>query len=115
MILILDNEIFAQNKIENTIIMSGKCPMLESIDNWAICWARSRDYYPLIIPPIMQNRGEYFRRNKIMAHYADEIIAFIPRDQYRSGTWNCINEFRKMGKTNYRVFDEEGREWDREW
>ena len=115
MIEVLDKEIFDNNQIEDTIIMSGKCPMLESVDNWAIRWAESRDYYPLLIPPITQHRTEYFRRNKIMAHYADEIIAFIPRHQYRSGTWNCISEFRKMGKSNYMVFDENGNEWDRKW
>lgn len=103
------------NKEENIIVMSGRCPMKDSVDNWAIKFAKEYNFFPLEVPPREENTKHFFERNKIMAHYADKIIAFIPKNQYRSGTWNCISEFRKMGKSDYRVFDEEGKEWDKKW
>jgi len=100
---------------KDVVVMSGKCPMEDSVDNWAIEWAKKHGCLPVEVPPRIEGSVYFFERNKQLAYYADEIIAFIPRNQYRSGAWNCISEFRKMGKTNYRVFDESGREWDREW
>jgi hypothetical protein len=99
----------------DVVIMSGKCPEKESVDNWAIIWAKIYGCLRIEVPPRWNDAERFFERNTQMAHYADEIIAFIPRNQFRSGTWNCIGSFRKMGKTNYRVFDEEGEEWDRKW
>ena len=112
---ILNRRVLIFRSTKNTLIISGKCPMEDSIDNWAVAWAKENFYYDIEIPPKINDKSGYFRRNKIMAHYADEIIAFIPRNQYRSGTWNCISEFRKMGKTDYKVVDEEGKEGDRQW
>ena len=73
---VLDECVFENNSIEDTIIMSGVCPMKESVDNWALRWAQSRGYYDLPVPPRTNSRGGYFERNKIMAYYADEIIAY---------------------------------------
>ena len=112
----MDSYIIMKDKYEDEyIIMSGKCPEKESVDNWAIEWAIEHDYQYVEVPPLILNKDSYFFRNKVMAFYADEIMAFIPSGQFRSGAWNCISEFRKMGKTNYRVFDENGKEWDRIW
>ena len=97
------------------VIMSGRCPEEESVDNWAIQWAWANNCLPIEVPPRFNETEFFFERNKQMAHYADEIIAFIPRGQVRSGTWNCINEFRKLGKTNYKFYDENGLVWYRKW
>jgi len=107
---VLDEEIIVRGL--DPVIMSGKCPMTDSVDNWAIFWAENRGLLNIELEP---RDEEFFERNEQIAHYADEIIAFIPKNIHRSGAWNCISEFRKMGKTAYRVFDENGDEWDRKW
>jgi len=111
---VLNKEIL--NKYGNDfVIMSGKCPEEDSVDNWAISWATKHNYLVAEIPPRAENTERFFERNEQMAHYADEIIAFVPKDQFRSGVRNCIKYFRQMDKTNYRIFDESGKEWDWKW
>lgn len=110
---VLLRDVFPGNLLKDTVIMSGKCPMLDSVDNWVVDFAQISNYYTLEVPARKNRKEEYFKRNLIMAHYADEIVAFIPRGQLKSGAWNCISEFKKLGKTDYRVFDENGDQWDR--
>lgn len=101
--------------VDSIIIMSGKCPELDSVDNWAINWAERRGYYTLEVPSRFNVTEYFFERNKIMAHYADAIVAFVPKNKLRSGVKNCISEFRKLGKSNYIIFDEDGSQWDWTW
>lgn len=97
----------------NVCIISGKCPVLESVDNWAINWAKRYGYKTHEYVPEENTKEAYFARNKKIAEAADMILGFVYRDQLRSGTWNTIKYFREFGKYNYRVFDQRGESWDR--
>jgi hypothetical protein len=82
-------------------------------DIWAEEWCDLHDFefkeYP-ILP------GEHpFDRNSRVALAADCIIAFVSLNQFRSGTWNTISEFRKLDKRGYYVYDQNGSLWDRKW
>jgi len=82
-------------------------------------WCRKsgpRHSFFIEVTPIRAGEKENnFLRNSVIASLADELIGFIQRNKYQSGTWNTINHFRKMGKMNYKVFDKQGEEWDRKW
>lgn len=89
--------------------------MIDSVDNWAIDWASRNNYKTKEYPSKENKREFFFDRNREMAEAADRLIAFVPRGQLRSGAWNCVNWFRKFGKTNYQIYDEKGEQWEREW
>jgi len=93
--------------------ISGGCP---GPDIWFKEWCKSQRIMFIEVLPADSSRNNYFIRNEMVAQIADELIAFIPRNQLRSGTWNTIRHFRELGNTkNYTVFDEQGEQWDREW
>jgi predicted Rossmann fold nucleotide-binding protein DprA/Smf involved in DNA uptake len=92
------------------IYISGGC---EGIDTWAKEAAKIQGVMFIEVSPGVDDGFHYFDRNEVVAYLADEILAFIPRNQYRSGTWNTIKHFREMGKKNYKVLDLDGEEWDR--
>ena len=89
------------------------------VDSFAKQWAEElgpRRSFFMEIHPIRKGENEnYFLRNAVIAELADEIVAFIQRGKYRSGTWNTINHFRCFGKRKYIVYDENGESWDRVW
>jgi len=100
-----------------SFVISGKCPKKNSVDNWAIDYAQDLGYHTMEFPPKFNTKEYFFDRNKYMAEVADFILAFIPRNQIRSGAWNTISELRKLNSDHkfYMVIDEEGKMWDRLW
>ena len=56
-------------------------------------------------------KEELFARNGDIARMSEIIIAFVNRGKYRSGTWNTINQFTKLGKYDFIVYDESGNWW----
>lgn len=82
-------------------------------DTWAKEWCKLHNLefkeYPIL-------KGETpFDRNKRVALMADQIVGFVNKNQFRSGTWNTIRYFRERGKISYRVCDQKGYVWDRKW
>lgn len=92
-------------------IISGGC---EGVDQWAVEYAEECGYHTIEYLPESHDKKGYFARNKQIAKECDLIVAFIPKNQYKSGTWNTIKYTRQFGKP-YVVIDEDGRKWDRNW
>jgi predicted Rossmann fold nucleotide-binding protein DprA/Smf involved in DNA uptake len=92
-------------------VISGGC---EGVDKWAMNRAYLRGLNGTEFLPKMKTREAYFARNRLIAENSDTVIAFIPRGQYQSGTWNTINHCRRLN-VPYVVLDEDGVGWDREW
>lgn len=92
-------------------VVSGGC---EGVDKWAIERAYLRGLMGTEFLPKEKNKESYFARNRLIAEHSDGVIAFIPRGQLRSGTWNTINHCRQLD-VPYTVFDENGETWDRKW
>lgn len=82
-------------------------------DTWAEEWCK---LYNLEFKEYLILENEHpFDRNFRVAQDADQIVAFVNKNQYRSGTWNTIRHFRERGKRSYRVCDQYGDVWDRKW
>lgn len=82
-------------------------------DSWAEEWCKLHNLefkkYPIL-------EGEHpFDRNTRVARDADQIVAFVNKNQYRSGTWNTIRKFRELSEGQYEVYDQNGSLWDRKW
>lgn len=82
-------------------------------DTWADEWCKLHDL-EFKTYPILEDEHP-FDRNKRVALMSDQIVGFVNKDQYRSGTWNTIRHFRERGKISYRVCDQKGDAWDRKW
>lgn len=120
----LREEIIAKYTKKEALVISGKCPMTDSVDNWAIEFAIKHGYKTQEFPPEEQNKTAYFDRNQQIAEAADILLVFIDAFQYRSGAWNTVRHFRRLGGRNYKigdetgyykVFTEDGLCWDRSW
>jgi len=108
------SDISVERPIELAIISGGA----RGPDTWAKEWneklGQRRSFTLEALPP-RREQDHFFLRNVVIAELADELIAFIIRDKYQDGSWNTINHFRRFGKTNYKVYDENGEKWDRKW
>jgi len=109
------------NNPNGAVVISGGC---EGPDQWAEKWmnvcpfARERYSFIVVRAASVNTTKGYFSRNQLVAQLANCIIAFIPRNQFRSGAWNTIHYFRERGdwsKKAYAVFDQNGEQWDRKW
>ena len=106
------------NNPNGAVVISGGC---EGPDQWVEKWmntcpfAREQYSFMIIRAPFVNTAKGYFSRNQLVAQMANCIIAFIPQNQFRSGTWNTIRHFRDLGKRTYVVFDQNGEQWDRKW
>lgn len=94
------------------LLLSGGC---EGPDIWGKMWSINHNIPFIEVIPGGTTGKYYFERNSIMSELADSIIAFIPRGQMQSGTWNTILYFRTKDTDNYEVYDENGNRWDRDW
>jgi hypothetical protein len=112
--------------VKNDIIVSGHSPRVpyktltneikyDNVDIWAEDWAKENCRYPPVIFNPEKLDSEHFKkRNNQIAEKVKKLICFIPYNQYRSGTWNTINEFLKMGKNieDIYIYDEFERLWN---
>ena len=106
---ILD-DLFGKHDKTQTTFISGKA---KGADTLCEDWAKSRG---MLFKPYPIEKGEEpFDRNGRVAAAATAIVAFVPKDKFKSGTWNTISQFKKMDKSMYVVFDEFGKGWDRTW
>ena len=108
------SKILAQHNQDVAFISGGAAGADTMGKDWARQQGPRRSFF-LDALPIRESNDNYFLRNSVIAELADELVAFIPKNKFRSGTWNTINHFRQLGKTNYVVFDEDGNQWDRKW
>jgi hypothetical protein len=70
---------------------------------------KDRSYEPA--KNLIYRSPEYFARNGRLAKWAEDLIALIPSHVMRSGTWNTINQFVKMGKSEFFIFNQFGELW----
>lgn len=82
-------------------------------DTWADEWCELH-HLEFKEYPILKDEHP-FDRNFRVAQDADYIIAFVNRNQFRSGTWNTIRHFRERDGGQYIVYDQDGKVWDRKW
>ena len=96
---------------QNTKVKSGGCV---GVDSWAAAHAQFRGLDVQEFLPETNTREGYFARNELIAKRSTQVVAFIPRNQMRSGAWNTIKWCRIHGSP-YIVLDEDGNIWDRKW
>jgi predicted Rossmann fold nucleotide-binding protein DprA/Smf involved in DNA uptake len=87
---------------------------------WCRLFGPSQSFFIEVTAIRPGDTDNYFLRNAVIASLADEVIGFVQRDKYRSGTWNTIKHFRDKQnldilKFSYTVYDEKGEVWDRKW
>lgn len=120
MIALIGSRTFTDEELVYSILdaMFPTVPDVDFISGGAIgvdtiCkeWADMRGYECKVYK--IKGNEHPFDRNTRVAKAATRIVAFVQRNKYRSGTWNTISQFLKMGKSDYIVFDEEGRTWYR--
>jgi hypothetical protein len=102
---------FEPEKKEDWLIVSGGA---DGVDKWAEEWCELRGFDIKVFPIL---NGEHpFDRNFRVADASDQLLGFVNKGQYRSGTWNTISFFRKKpDNLGYLVFDQYGDIWDRKW
>lgn len=111
---ILLREIVKKYKPKEILIISSKCPMKDSVDNWAVAYMKKNGFKIQEYPPRKMNRDGFFDINKEMALHSLKTFAFVNNGQRRSGIWNMIKWVRYFGG-GYVVYDENGKIWDRDW
>jgi len=113
------NKKFVIETLENTIskehdiIVSGRSPRnkkfdedgkkyYDNVDIWAEDWANEFcQNEPIIHPANEFTREEFYKRNKKIAIDSKELIAFINKYQYVSGSWNTIRYFIEKPNFDY--------------
>ena len=107
---------------EKTAFISGGAVGVDTdFRNWCRQFGSPKSFFIEVTPTRFGDSELYFLRNAIIASLANELIGFIQRNKYRSGTWNTINHYRKQlkafpgDKWGYTVYDENGNVWDRKW
>lgn len=102
-----------RNPIKNK---EGKIVRYDNPDIWSEDWADEFCFHPPIIHPAkVKNKNGYFARNKLIARDSEILLAFIPKGQYRSGTWNTVKHFilkPDFNIDNLYIYDQFGRLWE---
>jgi len=106
---LLDMFFISENR-EDFLFISGGA---DGPDKWAEEWCKLRGFEIKVFPILGDEHP--FDRNWRVADASKQLIGFVNKNQYRSGTWNTVSHFRKQGKYDYMVFDQYGTQWDRVW
>jgi len=59
-----------------------------------------------------ERNDEFKRRNGELAKVVKILICFINKGQWHSGTFNTINQFTKLGKWDFLIFNQWGKIWE---
>lgn len=100
-------------------IVSGECPY--GADHYARKYALEMDMNYVSFPPAHDRYNQYcklpanhynkeykvwhfFERNKLIAEYADYVVAFMPKGRVSNGTMDTLKHAKKLGKKRV-IFD----------
>jgi hypothetical protein len=104
------DDLFGERPTDNIVFITGDA---HGPDEWLVEWARSKDFRYDVFE--VEKKESTFDRNLRIATMVNAIVAFVPRRLEKSGSKNCVSQFRKLGKRLYLVYDELGVKWDWDW